>query len=87
MPENTEDEGLKTAYQEASEFNWTSDELEAYEKVCMRENDEKNRLEKAVEVGKIEREIEIATNMKNHGIAIEIIAKSTGLSIAQIVAL
>jgi predicted transposase/invertase (TIGR01784 family) len=83
MPENTEDEGLKTAYQEASEFNWTSDELEAYEKVCMRENDEKNRIEKAVEDGKIE----VAIKLKNHGIAIEIIAKSTGLSIAQIEAL
>jgi predicted transposase/invertase (TIGR01784 family) len=53
----------------------------------MRENDEKNRLEKAVEDGKIEEKIEIAKNMKSLGIANDIIAQSTGLSIAQIVAL
>lgn len=41
IPENVDDEGLKSAYQEADRHNWTREELEEYEYARMRETDEK----------------------------------------------
>ncbi len=54
VPENTNDEGLKSAYEEASVQTWTQEELDAYEYAFMREEDERARLDKAERKGKID---------------------------------
>lgn len=46
IPENVDDEGLKSAYQEANKHTWTPEELEAYDYSFMREEDERQNLTK-----------------------------------------
>jgi predicted transposase/invertase (TIGR01784 family) len=64
-PENINDEGLKSAYEEANVQTWTQEELDAYEYAFMREEDERARLDKAREEGKKENKID--TVLKLHG--------------------
>jgi hypothetical protein len=54
VPENTNDEGLKSAYEEANVQTWTQEELDAYEYAFMREEDERARLDRAERKGKID---------------------------------
>jgi predicted transposase/invertase (TIGR01784 family) len=44
IPENLKDEGLKFAYEDADKHNWTKAELEAYDYVLMREQDDRGRI-------------------------------------------
>jgi predicted transposase/invertase (TIGR01784 family) len=44
IPDNIEDEGLKEAYQEAAEFNWSKTDYDAYIYAGMREQDAKGIL-------------------------------------------
>lgn len=44
VPKNISDKGLKFAYEEADKHNWTQEELEAYDKVFMREQDDRGRI-------------------------------------------
>ena len=85
IPENTNDNGLLTAYKDAEKHNWTKEELEEYEYAQMREQDEKGEIELAVEKA-IEKAIEnnVIEFYKN-GVSIEIIEKSTKLSTNQII--
>jgi predicted transposase/invertase (TIGR01784 family) len=95
IPDDIEDEGLKTAYQEANKHVWTAEELEAYDYASMREEDERARLDGAEKKGKIEGKvegkiegkIEIAKKMLKLGTSVEMIAEITELSIEQIKAL
>lgn len=96
IPLNVTDEGLKEAYTEADKQNWTKLELEDYERASIKERDEIGRIEFAVRKAEIkaaekaakqaaietERKVKIETakNLKNLGISIDIIVKSTGLS-------
>jgi predicted transposase/invertase (TIGR01784 family) len=48
IPENLKDEGLKSAYEGADKHNWTKAELEAYDYVLMREQDDRGRLKFAI---------------------------------------
>ena len=48
VPANVDDEGLKAAYQDASKYAWTKDELIAYDYAAMREQDERGKVELAV---------------------------------------
>ena len=48
IPENLIDEGLKSAYEGADKHNWTKAELEAYDYVLMREQDDRGRMKFAV---------------------------------------
>jgi predicted transposase/invertase (TIGR01784 family) len=41
IPDDVRDEGLKSAYEDAAKHNWTKMELEAYDYVLMREQDER----------------------------------------------
>ncbi len=50
IPNNVKDQGLKLAYQDAEMQNWTDKELEEYDKIFMREEDDRNRFEKALRV-------------------------------------
>ena len=44
IPENVKVEGLKYAFHGADKHNWTKEELEAYDYVLMREQDDRGRL-------------------------------------------
>jgi predicted transposase/invertase (TIGR01784 family) len=48
VPENLNDKGLQLAYEDANKFNWTKAELEAYDYVLMREQDERGRVSLAL---------------------------------------
>jgi len=71
VPDNINDEGLKSAYEEANVQTWTQEELDAYEYAFMREEDEKARLDKAEMKGKIE----LVIGMYEDGLGLERIAK------------
>jgi predicted transposase/invertase (TIGR01784 family) len=81
VPENINDEGLKSAYEEANVQTWTQEELDAYDYAFMREEDERARLDKAEqkgkEDGKEERDIEIILEMDKEGFTIPQIARVT----------
>jgi predicted transposase/invertase (TIGR01784 family) len=80
IPESVKDEGLKNAYQDAAKHNWTKEELEAYDYVLMREQDEKGRVSAAVRNEKKE----IAKKLLHLGLSLHDIAKTTGLTLDQI---
>ncbi len=92
IPTGVEDEGLKEAYLGANKHNWTQAELDDYERASIKERDEIGRIELAERKGeargeikgeirgKVEGKIETAKQLKNLGIDIEIILKSTGLT-------
>lgn len=80
IPENLKDEGLKFAYEDADKHNWTKAELEAYDYVLMREQDDRGRVTFA-----IDKELkQVAKNFINLKLSNEDISKGTGLSIEQI---
>lgn len=51
IPDNIDDEGLKTAYQEANRHLWKKEDLIAYDNASMREQDERGSLALAEERG------------------------------------
>lgn len=88
IPENIEDEGLITAFEEADKHNWSKLELEEYNKIFIREEDERGRLrmaeKKGLREGEIKGKIEVAKNAILQGLDNDIIAKLTNLSIEEI---
>jgi predicted transposase/invertase (TIGR01784 family) len=80
VPDNINDEGLKSAYEEANVQTWTQEELDAYEYAFMREEDEKARLDKAKKDGKYELVIELYED----GMPIEKIAKLSKMSVEEV---
>jgi predicted transposase/invertase (TIGR01784 family) len=92
IPENTEDEGLKHAYEDAAKHNWTKLELESYDKVGMRQAMDKSRFEIALRKGLaagIEKEVfkekeKIALKLITRNLSNQEIAEDTGLTIEQI---
>ena len=79
-PENLKDEGLKFAYEYADKHNWSKAELEAYDYVLMREQDDRGRLTFAVRKEKEN----IARKLIKRNFTNKDIAEDTGLSIEQI---
>ena len=80
IPVNLNDEGLKFAYEDADKHNWSKAELEAYDYVLMREQDDRGRLTFA-----IKKELkQVAKNLINLNIPNKDIASSTGLTLEQI---
>jgi predicted transposase/invertase (TIGR01784 family) len=84
IPENVNDEGLKSAYQEADRHTWTKEELEEYEYARMRETDEIAEKLLVEEKAQMKKAIEIAKNLIKLGLDNEVISKATGLTHAQI---
>ncbi len=84
MPENINDEGLKSAYEEANKFSWTQNELEVYDYVSMREGDAKARTDFATKKALHEGKLEIAQNGILKGYNNEVITDLTGLSMEEI---
>lgn len=80
IPENINDTGLLTAYKDAEKHNWTKEELEDYDYVLMREQDERGQTQFVVDKVIAETIIEFYKN----NVSIEVIAKSTKQSIGQI---
>ena len=84
IPETITDIGLKEAFAEANRYNWSKDELDEYNKVFIREQDERGRLELAENRGKIEGKIEekyyVIDNGIEIGLSLEQMAKLTGLT-------
>ncbi len=88
IPENTKDKGLKFAYEDADKHNWTKLELEAYDYVFMREQDERGKwalaTKRALKEGVQESMENTARKLLKLGVSVEIVSESTGLSIEQI---
>jgi predicted transposase/invertase (TIGR01784 family) len=92
IPENVDDEGLKSAYEEANKHTWTSEELEAYDYAFMREEDEraklelaKKRAEKKGELkGELKGRIEVAKNLIALGLDNATTSKGTGFTMEQV---
>ncbi len=84
IPENVHDEGLKEAYTEANQQNWTKQELEEYTRASIKEQDEIGRLDfavkKAVKNAEVKRDLEIIIKGKKMGLSNSDLSKLTGLS-------
>lgn len=83
VPSNTDDEGLKEAYEEAAQHNWSKDEYDAYIYDGMREQDargivtlaERRAAEKAEKEAKESQRNEIILEMNKEGFSISMISK------------
>ena len=88
IPENTDDNGLLTAYNDAEKHNWTKEELEEYEYAQMREQDEKGEIQLAEErargQAKEQEKIDTVLRLNKNGVSIEIIALSTEFAIERV---
>jgi predicted transposase/invertase (TIGR01784 family) len=76
IPASVNDEGLKSAYQEADQHTWTKEEVEEYEYARMRDTDEIAREMLILE--------KIAKSLLQTALTNEDIAKHTGLTVEQI---
>ena len=75
-----EDEGLKIAFLEADKYQWSKEELKAYDNVTIKEQDERGEREKAAS----DAIMEVAKNLKAMGLSNADIKKATGLSDGEI---
>ena len=83
VPSNTDDEGLREAYEEAAQHNWSKDEYDAYIYDGMREQDargivtlaERRAAEKAEKEAKESQRNEIILEMNKEGFSISMISK------------
>jgi predicted transposase/invertase (TIGR01784 family) len=81
MPDNVDDEGLKEAYEEAAQHNWTREAYDAYIYSGIREQDEKGRVELA-ERRRIER---VVKQLYQNSVPLSIIAISVELTEQEVV--
>jgi predicted transposase/invertase (TIGR01784 family) len=87
IPENVDDKGLLSAYQEANQHTWSQEELDAYDYVDMREEDGRAQMDLAIKkaLAKAQKEAddkalkekdEAILVLFNNGVPIPIIAQS-----------
>jgi predicted transposase/invertase (TIGR01784 family) len=82
------DEGLKTAFIEADKYQWSKEELKAYDNVGIKEQDERGEKELVAIIAKVAGKIEMILEMDKEGFNIQQIAKISKKSdqdIAQII--
>lgn len=84
IPENLSDEGLKFAYEDADKHNWTKEELEAYDYVLMREQDDRGRLSFAIKKEKEQNRNEFAKKLIQDNQTTSKIVEYTGLTAEQV---
>ena len=84
IPENLNDQGLKFAYEDADKHNWTKAELEAYDYVLMREQDDRGRLSFAIKKEKEQNKIEFAKKLIQDNQSTSKIVEYTGLTAEQV---
>ncbi len=79
-----EDEGLKIAFLEADKYQWSKEELKAYDNVTIKEQDERGEREKAIEVASKAADKnakkQVAKKMKDKGVANNDISDFTDLT-------
>ena len=80
IPDSVKDEGLKEDYTEADQQNWTKGELEDYQRASIKERDEIGRIEFAERKATRKAVLNVAKNLKDNGVPVEVIIKSTGLT-------
>ena len=80
IPDNVKDEGLKEAYIEANQQNWTKEELEDYQRASIKERDEIGRIEFAQKKAKLEEKEEVVRQGRKLGLSISDLSKLTGLT-------
>lgn len=84
MPDDVDDEGLREAYAEAAQHNWSREEYDAYIYAGIRAQDEKGRVEKAIEKEKYN----MISITHDEGLPLAMIAKITKLDeaiVAQVI--
>ncbi|MDX2280490.1 MAG: Rpn family recombination-promoting nuclease/putative transposase [Saprospiraceae bacterium] len=79
MPDNIDDEGLKEAYEEAAQHNWTREAYDAYIYAGIREQDERGRTELAEQRAEERKQNALILSMYQKGLSVEMIADITGL--------
>jgi predicted transposase/invertase (TIGR01784 family) len=79
MPDNVDDEGLKAAYEEAAQHNWSKEEYDAYIYAGIREQDERGRVELAELRAEERKQNALIIAMKSKGISLGMISEITGL--------
>lgn len=84
VPANLEDEGLKFAYQDADKHNWTKEELEAYDYVLMREQDDRGRMALATKRATTKAFEMVAISLLKSGLSIDEVSKHTQLTIEHV---
>ncbi|MFZ4427716.1 MAG: hypothetical protein ACOYOO_11205 [Saprospiraceae bacterium] len=75
MPDNVDDEGLKEAYEEAAQHNWTREEYDAYIYAGIRKQDERGRIELAEKRAEERKIVEMILSINEEGIPLGMIAK------------
>jgi predicted transposase/invertase (TIGR01784 family) len=84
IPENINDAGLHTAYEQANRGTWTAQELEEYLKSGMRRADELNALkferEKGIEEGVASEKKSVLIAGHNNGLSISVLSVITNIS-------
>ncbi len=83
-PSALQDRIFKKLFDAAEIAKFSPEEREAYEESLKHYRDIKNVVDTSREEGRAERTLEIAREMKNNGVPIDIIGKSTGLTKAEI---
>ncbi|MFN0015155.1 MAG: Rpn family recombination-promoting nuclease/putative transposase [Saprospiraceae bacterium] len=88
IPDNVDDEGLAAAYQDASRYTWTKEELNAYSYAAMREQDERGKMTLAIrraEEQGMEKGMEnIIKKLHEKGKSVEEIAELLDLSMEEV---
>jgi predicted transposase/invertase (TIGR01784 family) len=84
IPDKLKEQIFDKLFETAEIARFTPEQVRSYEDSLKYYRDLKNSLDTAKEEGKIEGKIEVAKNLLNSGISIDLIIKSTGLSEAEI---
>lgn len=84
IPEEIDDAGLRSAFEQANIQTWSEEELEAYDYAGLRETEDRLRLEKAKADARKEEQRKIASVMKHKGVDKNIISDATGLTLDEI---
>jgi predicted transposase/invertase (TIGR01784 family) len=79
-----EDEGLKTAFMEADKYQWSKEELKAYDNVMIKEQDERGEKELVAQKAEKKGKMEVAKKMKEKGFPNSDISDFTGLTDSEI---
>ena len=88
VPKNIRDENVIEAYKEIEQFNWSTEEYDAYVRASMTLDSELTKIETAFEEGKAEgreeEKIQIIKNLLSSGLDIKTMSESTGLSESEV---
>ncbi len=92
IPDNTDDEGLKAAYEAAQRHSWTKEEYDAYIYAGMREQDARGELsfavnkavDKAIKEEAKRKNTQVVRKLRAKGMSVEDIAEVTELSVEEV---